>query len=101
MSRDIFREIDSIYLSSAYFSMFYNDRGIHLGNNKPGTVSIGNQVNRLKLKFDESRMNEKTERFVFEIREERVIDDWIKERENRIRISPLLSMKRDLFARKE
>lgn len=46
-------------------------------------------------------MNEKTERFVFEIREERVIDDWIKERENRIRISPLLSMKRDLFARKE
>lgn len=81
--------------------MFYNDRGIHLGNNKPATVSIGNQVNRLKLKFDESRMNEKTERFVFEIREERVIDDWIKERENRIRISPLLSMKRDLFARKE
>lgn len=81
--------------------MFYNDRGIHLGNNKPGTVSIGNQVNQLKLKFDESRMNEKTERFVFEIREERVIDDWIKERENRIRISPLLSMKRDLFARKE
>lgn len=54
MSRDIFREIDSIYLSSTYFSMFYNDRGIHLGNNKPGTVSIGNQVNRLKLKFDES-----------------------------------------------
>lgn len=64
MSRDIFREIDPIFLSSKRISLrFTNDREtIHLGNNKPGTCSIGNQVNRLKLKFDESRMNEKTER---------------------------------------